>query len=296
MVYIPGGNYGSDNYGWAEFTSTQSWTIPNGVKRVYVTLVGGGAGGGGGGSVNSGGAKSPGGGGGGAGKIFYRVPLTVTPGLILDIAIGLGGTGGAGAAAGQGTGGLATSGGNSTILRSSNLILEATGGKAGSVYNYGGASGSGLTGSGEVSSTSNGSFGSFEKVETALGGFIYASSSGGSSGGNSPGTAGYLPAFRALDPILTAALTITGGTCGGGARHNNDAGSPGGGGAIGWILGPSYPAGVSGGDAGSTPGIGGKAPGYGGGGGGGGSGSTTTMLGGNGGNGQPGYCMIEWGF
>lgn len=287
MVYIPGANYGSNDYGWAEFTSSTSWTIPDGIKRVYITLVGGGAGGGGGGGGS--GSWGTGGGGGGAGKIFYRVPLIVIPGSNLDITIGLGGTGGTGAAAGSVFGGLATSGGDSIIFKGSSAILTATGGKAGSVHGYGGASGSGLSGTGEVSNFGAGSFGSSEQVETALGGIIYASSSGGISYGSTA----YLPAFRALDPILTVASGASGGTCGGGGRYVN--GGPGGGGAIGWILGPSFPPGVSGGDAVSSAGVGGKAPGYGGGGGGGGAGGTISTPGGNGGNGQPGYCMIEWG-
>jgi hypothetical protein len=70
---------------------TYSWTVPNGVTLIWVTIVGGGGGGGGGSSSSSGGY----GGGGGGGGIIYHLPLKVSPGKTLTITVGAGGNGGA---------------------------------------------------------------------------------------------------------------------------------------------------------------------------------------------------------
>jgi len=56
-----------------EFTATGTFTVPNNVTLIWVTLVGGGGGGGTGASAN-------GGGGGGAGEYYYRKQLVVVPG------------------------------------------------------------------------------------------------------------------------------------------------------------------------------------------------------------------------
>lgn len=75
-------------------TSGTSWTVPNGVTQILVTLVpGGGAGGG----ANS----STGGGGGTCGEIL-TVLMAVTPGQIISLSIGAAGAGVSGNAGGNG--------------------------------------------------------------------------------------------------------------------------------------------------------------------------------------------------
>jgi len=94
------------------FTSTGSttWTVPSGVTNVEVLVVAGGGGGGGG--------KR--GGGGGGGGVLYRPYFTVTPGAVLNVTVGAGGSG---ASAGN-VGTSATAGGNSLFGTSTNLITN----------------------------------------------------------------------------------------------------------------------------------------------------------------------------
>jgi len=70
------------------FTSSGTFTVPSGATQVLVTLIGGG----GGGSKGGGGSLS--GAGGGGGGVYYRVPVTVTPGSSIPVTIGSGGAGG----------------------------------------------------------------------------------------------------------------------------------------------------------------------------------------------------------
>jgi len=77
--------------GYLVFTSSQNWTVPPGVHRIKILMIGGGGGGGGGYSTTYVG------GGGGAGAIVF-VEAIVVPGLQLAITIGAGGSGGAGGA------------------------------------------------------------------------------------------------------------------------------------------------------------------------------------------------------
>lgn len=77
--------------GFAEFTSpgVYKWTVPAGVYRITVDAVAGGGGGGGGMEVGNGDA----GGGGGSGGYTVGQTMSVTPGEVLTITVGPGGTG-----------------------------------------------------------------------------------------------------------------------------------------------------------------------------------------------------------
>ena len=69
-------------------TSSGTWTVPEGITKLKLTLIGGG---GGGASVDKDNSIGATGGGGGATSISYR---SVTPGDVLTITIGVGGGGG----------------------------------------------------------------------------------------------------------------------------------------------------------------------------------------------------------
>lgn len=69
---------------------TYSFTIPNGVFRVWVTVVGAG-GAGGSGAVDPYNTGGYGGGGGGRGGIAFRKPIDVTPGSAATVQVGSGG-------------------------------------------------------------------------------------------------------------------------------------------------------------------------------------------------------------
>jgi hypothetical protein len=116
------------------YTSSATITIPSGVTRLRVTLVGGGGGGSGDGSSN----QVGGAGGGGATCIKYLTGLT--PGNTLSLTIGAGGTGGAPGNAGGAGGDTTLSSGSQTIT-----TLTAGGGAGGGISGFVGVNGAGGT-------------------------------------------------------------------------------------------------------------------------------------------------------
>ena len=114
------------------FTSNGTFTIPTGVTKLKITVVGGG-GGGGGGTV---------GGGGGAGGAAISYLSSLTPGNTLSVTIGASGTGGASGVAG-------TAGGTSSVAsgtQSITTISTTGGGGGGAGQNPGGLGGTGTNG------------------------------------------------------------------------------------------------------------------------------------------------------
>lgn len=105
------------------FTANGTFTVPAGVSRVFVSLVGGGGGGAG---AISGAPYTPGG--GGAGGVQYRVPLAVTPGQAIAVTIGAGGASGFGSNYG---GSYANSNGASGGASSFGALLTVSGGGGG---------------------------------------------------------------------------------------------------------------------------------------------------------------------
>ena len=105
------------------FTASGTFTVPAGVSRVFVSLVGGGGGGAG---AISGAPYTPGG--GGAGGVQYRVPLAVTPGQAIAVTIGAGGAAGLGSNYG---GSYANSNGASGGASSFGALLTVSGGGGG---------------------------------------------------------------------------------------------------------------------------------------------------------------------
>jgi hypothetical protein len=113
------------------FSASGNFTVPAGVTRIKVRLVGGGGGGGSG-------STSQGGGGGGAGGYAEGV-YTVTPGASIAVTIGAGGTAGI-------YGGTVSGQGGSTIFGSYCSATGGLGGLAAATYAYGGAGGAGTGG------------------------------------------------------------------------------------------------------------------------------------------------------
>lgn len=111
-----------------EYTSSSSYTIPNGCNSMTLNqLVGGGGGGGAAAATSSGEneeAEAQSGGGGSGGHI-WSVTTSVTPGQVITINIGNGGSGG------NGIGYDGSSGGSSAILINGNTWQSVSGGGGG---------------------------------------------------------------------------------------------------------------------------------------------------------------------
>jgi hypothetical protein len=115
-----------------KFTASGSYTVPDGVTKIWVS--GCAAGGGGSSSVAAPGSSyCTGGSGGGAGQSVQRFPITVTPGQVIPVTIGNAGNGG--------TAGVdnATDGG-ATRLGAAGSLLNLLGGTKGRI----GVSGTGV--------------------------------------------------------------------------------------------------------------------------------------------------------
>ena len=186
----PAGGFGNMQV----FTASGTFTVPAGVSKVKVTLVGGG-GGGGNGSGTNGNRGSGGGGGGGAIKVITGL----TPGGTVSVTVGAGGA-------------SATAGGTSSF----GAYCSATGGGAGAsnaVYvspNGGVGSGGDLNfyGSGAIQATATYNPGG----SSFLGGSNYTSNS--SVPGN--GTAGNLYGGGGGGAYCSNTSTYTGGAGGAG--------------------------------------------------------------------------------
>lgn len=148
----------------AVITSTQSFTIPSGVKMLKVELVGGGGG-------TCGGNNDVIAGAGGGGYALKYVDVSATSSVYVTI-----GAGGSGGSAGSCITHLGTTGGTTSF----GTFFSATGGNANSDWNV---AGSGGTGSG-------GDFNSYGQSGTLGNGVTGGSSKGGSGGGSTYGGGG----------------------------------------------------------------------------------------------------------
>ena len=187
------------------FTADGTFTAPNGISKVYLTMIGGGAGG-------AGAVTTIGGGGGGGGEAIVNRLAVVTGGTDYTVQVGVGGAGGAANADGTT--------GEDTIFDTGGAAITAKGGTKGLKGSTGGAGGTSGTsrdgvgkdagfpcaifdgGAGGDSATTNGGGG---------GGTIYGTGGvGASSGGNG-----------------TAAASGQYGAGGGGGGGNGGAGAAG---------------------------------------------------------------------
>jgi hypothetical protein len=112
------------------FSSSGTFTVPNDVYTLIVSMV---AAGGGGTNVAGGTSNIKIYGGGGGGGYYQEYPLAVTPGDVLTITIGAGGTSSYSSSTNVVTGTL-TSGGNTSIYKGAQELLTAYGGSSGEPF------------------------------------------------------------------------------------------------------------------------------------------------------------------
>lgn len=126
--------------GVQRFAANGSFTVPDGITKIYVTAAAGGGGGGGGHTANYSGE------GGGGGAFVLRMQYAVTPGQVLAITVGGGGV--AGAIGGAGGAGGSTSVGAFVTLSGGAGGNPGVSGGGGSGAGFGGGSGNGAGGAG----------------------------------------------------------------------------------------------------------------------------------------------------
>lgn len=263
-----------------EFTSSGTYTVPDGATIVEVHLIGGG-GGGGGGHSNSTADYSDGGAGGGGGQYTFHKYTAAElggGGTNISVTIGAGGTGGSGGTydgndnqTAGGTGGTSTFGnfliaigGNGGGISNALNTNVPTGGTGVSYIGY-------TSGNGGDAGCYQGGYQAATAGQTAVaapgggGGGAHGNTSSGGAGG-----VGFSTSYRTR-------TTTAGGASGANGTAATSTTFNGGGG------GGSRTSTATGGDGGT---------GARGGGGGGGGGSTTAVRAGNGGAGGAGYCIV----
>lgn len=180
------GMYTTVFFGRSYLSANGGWKIPSGISTADILVVGGG-GGGSGGNTNPGACESGGGGGGGGGQVRTLTTQTLTPGVVVPVLVGAGGTGGAGGVSGSVFGKAGGSG-----FQSNFNAITSNGGSGGGTTatkckpSPGGASGSG-TYSGGTASTANAGGGGGGGGNAAAGGngTNVIGSSGGAGGAGS---------------------------------------------------------------------------------------------------------------
>jgi len=182
------------------FTTNGSFTVPSGVTTVYVSATAGGGGGAGAGGTGASPGTGGGGAGGGAGQYVYRMPIAVTPGQVIPVTIGAGGTHSNGAPANT----SATAAGNGGAT-SFGALLTLTGGGGGGPGSSGpiGSSSGGIGGTGFP----NGGWG------------VDGSNTGGAGSGGQGASTPFGSAPGAVRSALSSGLTAPAGAgfgCGGG--------------------------------------------------------------------------------
>ena len=301
------------------FISSESWVVPSGVTSMSAFLVGGG--GGGAGHLESGqsGITNTGSGGGGAGgSTLWAETIPVTPGELINIIIGNGGSSGTSLGASGGNGGT------TSIRRGSTPILEVAGGGGGkqtwAMFDPIQSSTGGVTENGgapSISYTVNASISSAGTFAFSSGGA--GGSTDGQRGGGGGGAGGYTGNGGSGAGRTTQEPGSGSGGGGGGAHESTnfyfvgaeggvyDPTTGGGGGGVGLTgIGLSGEAGTQGasvsytidknGKGGSlgTNGAGGGGL-YGGGGGGSSGGNSNTIPGDSGAAGAKGAVRLVWG-
>lgn len=142
----------SPSTSFQSFTSSGTWTKPEGLKRVLIACVGGGGGAGSGRQGAAGENRFGGGGGGGGALVIASIAADALPDSV-TVTIGAGGTGGAAQATTSTNGVAGTAGGDTSFSG----IVIAKGGSAGGA----GATTAGAAGGGGAANASNPSYSPF---------------------------------------------------------------------------------------------------------------------------------------
>ena len=150
------------------FTANGTFTIPTGITRIKMTIVGGG---GGGGTGSGGCCGRPGSGGGGGGAAIKW--LTVIPGRTLDVTVGAAG-------AASGSGGISQVATGTSGTPQSITTVQASGGSPGATNGLGGTGGIGSAGDLNIGGNAGNSSGSATTISATGGGSIFG---GGGAGG-----------------------------------------------------------------------------------------------------------------
>jgi hypothetical protein len=180
----------ADKQGQQEYISASGsflFTVPAGVTQVSAVAVGGG-GGGSGGEVG----RNEGMGGGGGGGLAYGT-FAVTPGEVLNVNVGAGGTSSSGAAG--------TTGGTTSVQRGGTTLLGAGGGSGGPFRSTAGGAGGTSTGSVRQGGGNGGAGGG---------------ASGNDAGGGGGGAGGYTGNGGAGSGTAAAGSNAAAGSGGGG--------------------------------------------------------------------------------
>jgi hypothetical protein len=194
------------------FTTSQNWTVPNGVYKIKILAYSGGGGGGGGYS------STYTGGGGGAGGAIYA-EIAVTPGSTVSVGVGAGGSGGTGGASPT----AGSSGGNTLINVSGVGTLGAWGGGGGGAAT---SSANGSNGGGGSGINPNMAPGTSAAILS-----IYSIAGAGGNGTSVATPSLFSPTFSGSSNIVifggTPSQTIGEGGGGGAVNSNGQAGGPG---------------------------------------------------------------------
>lgn len=275
------------------YTSSTTWTVPDGVTSIAVIAMG--AGGGGGGGATAYGANVAGGGGGGGGGGYVFAPYVgVAPGSAISVGVGASGAGGTGTDVSGNTSKNGGNGGNGGAATFSGV--SAGGGSGGVGGKFSGTATAPTLATGGAFGVTSSSWYQSDLRGSGTGGNGANRSNTGTAGANA--TAGSNGTFLSTDSFPYITPTATAGSAGGAGSGNNTytLGTAGTGGASGWQGG----GGGGGGGVGSyTAGLNAGNGAYGGGGGGaggvaavgrvaggsGGAAGTTSCAGGGGGGG-----------
>lgn len=208
---ISAGSTGGADYVLREYTGSDTWTKPAGLKEIFVVCIGGGAGGGSG-SRGAAGTLRRGGGGGGGTVIVWRKISAAELGATVTVTIGGGGSGGAAVTADNTNGNDGNAGGNTSF----GTLVVAKGGLKG------------IKGT-NASSSGNGTSYIANNTNTPPQG-MYVYGIGGGCGSSTAGGDG----IAATEGILREFSTygIGGGAGGGGKSTSNGTGTGGAGSRI----------------------------------------------------------------